>query len=159
MLPPKPTWKAYHRLQEIEATGPNSQNAFVAMSFAPEQTAIWTDVIKPAIEDAGYTPVRVDKYEHTNRIDDEIITQIRRCRFLVADFTGQRTGVYYEAGFAHGLGRRVFCICHEDDKDKLCFDTRQFNHILYTNPGKARTDLAYRIEALEGEGELKLKSA
>lgn len=44
--------------------------------------------------------------EHSNKIDDEIIGEIRRSAFIVADFTGHRGGVYFEAGFAMGLGYR-----------------------------------------------------
>lgn len=36
--------------------------------------------------------------EHANKIDDEIIAEIRRSAFLVADFTGQRQNVYFETG-------------------------------------------------------------
>ena len=68
-------------------------------------------VLNCGIEDAGYEAVRIDEKEHTNKIDDEIIAEIRRSRFVVADFTqgkdGARGGVYYEAGFAHGLGIEV----------------------------------------------------
>ena len=60
------------------------------------------------ILEAGYDPVRIDHIEHINRIDDEIIAQINASRFVVADFTGHRGGVYFEAGYALGLGLPVF---------------------------------------------------
>jgi hypothetical protein len=155
VIPARSTWKAYERLQQIQASGENSQNGFVAMSFQVSQNQVWLDVMEPGISDAGYKPVRVDKYEHSNRIDDEIIAQIRRCRFLVADFTLQRNGVYFEAGLAQGLGRNMIFLCHESDKKNLHFDTRQFNHIFYDDLTKARAALTHRIVALEGEGSLK----
>ncbi len=71
---------------------------------------------------------------------------------MVADFTGQRNGVYFEAGFAYGLGRKVIWMCHEADKDTLHFDTRQFNHIMYTDLEQARRQLTDRIVALEDQG-------
>lgn len=151
-LPPAPTWKAYQRLEELQASGCTSNRAFVAMSFAPAQDEVWRKVIQPAIWDAGYNPIRVDKEQHSERIDDFIIAQIRRCKFLVADFTGQRNGVYFEAGFAYGLGRKVIWMCHEADKDTLHFDTRQFNHIMYTDLEQARRQLTDRIVALEDQG-------
>lgn len=153
---PSPTWKAYERLQQIQTSGRNSQNGFVAMSFAPSQTPVLQSVMEPGITEAGYKPIRVDRYEHTNRIDDEIMAQIRRCRFLVADFTGQRNGVYFEAGFAQGLGRNVIWMCHESDKENLHFDTRQYNHIFYNDDlAKAKAALTNRIVAREGEGSLR----
>jgi nucleoside 2-deoxyribosyltransferase len=155
LMPSQPTWKAYERLQQIQASGKNSQFGFVAMSFQPDQNVVWQTVMEPGIQDAGYKPIRVDKYEHSNRIDDEIIAQVRRSRFLVADFTLQRNGVYFEAGFAQGLGRTVIFMCRESDKQNLHFDTRQYNHIFYEDLEKARAALTHRIVALEGQGPLK----
>jgi hypothetical protein len=77
------------------------------------------------VQAAGYTPVIVNAVEHVNKIDDEIISQIRNARFLVADFTGHRGGVYFEAGFALGLGLPVFWTCKKDHLDHLHFDVRQ----------------------------------
>jgi hypothetical protein len=48
---------------------------------------------------------------------------------MVADFTGQLAGVYYEAGFAMGLGRTVIWCCRKDEIGKLHFDTNHKNHI------------------------------
>lgn len=152
--PFSPTWKAYVRLQEIQSSGRSSEIGFVAMSFADEFLPVWNQVIKPGINDAGYREFRVDQKEHNNRIDDEIIANIRRCRFLVADFTGQRNGVYFEAGMALGLGRNVIWMCSEDDRHNLHFDTRQFNHILYSDFEQAKRALTNRIVALEGQGRL-----
>jgi hypothetical protein len=111
----------------------------------------WMRVIKPGIEKAGYRPFRLDQTEHDRRIDDEIIAGIRRCRFLVADFTKQRNGVYFEAGMALGLGRHGIWMCRHAEKDLLHSDTRQFNHILYDDFEEARKALTNRIVALEGQ--------
>ena len=75
---------------------------------------------------------------------------------MVADFTqgktGARGGVYYEAGFAHGLGIPVIFTCRNESLDKVHFDTRQYNHIVWTDPAKLRTDLRNRIAAVIGDG-------
>ena len=106
--------------------------------------------------DAGYTAMRIDRKEHINKIDDEIIAEIRRSRFLVADFSqgddGARGGVYFEAGFALGLGIPVIYTCRKSDIDKLHFDTRQYNHIVWETPEDLRTALKNRILAVIGEG-------
>lgn len=151
-VPPTPTRKAFDRYSELQKTGPMSQQAFVAMAFAPEYDAVWLSVIKPGILAAGYRPFRVDQKEHADKVDDLIIAEIRRSRFLVADFSGQRGGVYFEAGFAHGLARPVIWMCRDDEKDKLHFDTRQYNHILYLDHADAQSKLRNRIVAVVGEG-------
>ena len=72
----------------------------------------------------------------------------------MADFThgedGARGGVYYEAGFAYGLGLDVIYSCRKDMVDQLHFDTRQYYHIVWETPEELRDSLAQRIEALIG---------
>jgi nucleoside 2-deoxyribosyltransferase len=87
--------------------------------------------------------VRIDKKEHSNKIDDEIIAEIRRSKFLVADFTCEkekvRGGVYFEAGFAMGLGIPVIWTCAQQSIGDLHFDTRQYNHIVWDTPKTLRS--------------------
>ena len=128
------------------------------MWFGPTIDDAWEKGIRPGIEDSGYEPIRIDKTEFNDRIDDEIIAEIRRSRFLVADFTqdgdGARGGVYYEAGFAHGLGLPVIFTCRKDviDEGLIHFDTRQYNHIVWTTPEELRKRLAERVAATIGDG-------
>src|ERR1700747_784825 len=85
--------------------------------------------IEPAVRDAAYRPIRVDRTEHVNRMDDEIIGRIKASRFMVADFTGHRQGVYFEAGMMLGLGRTVIWTCKDEELAASHFDTRQYNFI------------------------------
>ena len=144
------------RLAELEATYIPSSNAFIAMWFDDTMREACDHGITPAVRDAGYKPVRIDRKEHVNKIDDEIVAEIRRSRFVVADFThgdtGARGGVYYEAGFAHGLGIPVIFSCHKDRLNEVHFDTRQYNHIVWETPEELRKQLAKRIAAVLGDG-------
>jgi hypothetical protein len=94
--------RGFQRLMEIQKSGRTSAFAFVAMWFAPSMDDVYNNAIEPAIREAGYKPIRVDREEHVNRIDDEIIGRIKASRFIVADFTGHRHGVYFEAGMMLG---------------------------------------------------------
>ncbi len=87
-----------------------------------------------------------------NRIDDEIIGRIRASRFIVADFTGHRQGVYFEAGMMLGLGRTVIWMCKDEELKASHFDTRQYNFINYKSVDEARKRLYDRIMAIEGAG-------
>jgi hypothetical protein len=149
----------YARLAELDGINSGSKQAFVAMWFDDTMKAAYDDGIGPAIREAGYEPMRIDRKDHNNKIDDEIIAEIRRSRFLVADFTqgdaGARGGVYYEAGFAHGLNLPVIFTCRADAIGKVHFDTRQYNHITWENPKELKERLAKRISATLGDGPLK----
>lgn len=67
-------------------------------------------------------------------------------------FTEARGGVYYEAGFAHGLGIEVIFTCKENALENVHFDTRQHNHIVWKKPEELRQGLAKRISARIGDG-------
>ncbi len=153
------TVAGYTRLAELERAATVSSQAFVAMWFDESLQDAWTKGIKPAIENAGYSPIRIDNQEYIGRIDDEIIAEIRRSRFIVADFTqgedGARGGVYYEAGFAHGLDIPVVFTCNKDSIDDVHFDTSYYNHILWRSPEELRDRLENRIAAVIGDGPLK----
>ena len=153
------TVAGYSRLAELERAATVSSQAFVAMWFDESLQDAWTNGIKPAIENAGYSPIRIDNQEYIGRIDDEIIAEIRRSRFIVADFTqgedGARGGVYYEAGFAHGLDIPVVFTCNKDSIDDVHFDTSHYNHILWRSPEELRDRLENRIAAVIGDGPLK----
>jgi hypothetical protein len=128
-----------------------SGRCFIAMSFDPSLDQAFANGIRPAIDDdLGYEVVRVDKIHHNEKICDKILAEIRRAQFLVADVTKQRQGVYFEAGFAMALGRPVIWSCKQNDFPNVHFDTRQYNHIVWDNPGDLRDKLRERVLASIG---------
>jgi nucleoside 2-deoxyribosyltransferase len=131
-----------------------SDQVFVAMSFDPAMRQVYDEGLYVGIRNACYKPFRVDRHDHANRIDDEIMAQIRRSRFVVADFTGQKHGVYFEAGFAVGLDRPVIWSCKKDDIRNLHFDVRQYNCIDWSEIPELADRLQARIEAMLGAGPL-----
>ena len=151
------TIDGYSRIGDLE-TKIDSAQAFVAMWFSDETKTVYEEGIEPAIEDAGYKSVRIDLKPDANKLDDEIIGEIRRSLFLVSDMThgkcGARGSVYYEAGFAYGLGKPVIYTCRKDMIKKIHFDTRQYAHILWEEEklGEFRKQLCARILARIGEG-------
>lgn len=152
--------KGFERMESLESRGAPTTQAFVAMWFDPSMDEAYKSGVAPAIEDTGYQPLRVDQKEHSNKIDDEIIAEIRRSRFVIADFTCDlaayhdrtvavsRGGVYYEAGFAQGLGIPVIWTCRANCIDYVHFDTRQYNHIVWETPVELREKLNNRIRAV-----------
>ncbi len=150
------TVEGYARVSELENSYIASSRAFVAMWFDRSMRDTWIHGFDPAIREAGYEPVRIDKKEHVNKIDDEIVAEIRRSCFVVADFThgsaGARGGVYYEAGLAHGLNIPVIFSCREDVLQEVHFDTRQYNHLVWKTAEELRGKLVNRISAVIGDG-------
>ena len=126
--------------------------AFVAMSFSDDLKPIWEGPIKNAITKAGYKPYRVDAEPHINLIDVQIISAIKDSRFVVADFTHQNLGVYFETGYAQGMGLPVIRCVREDDFDKLHFDKNHYNFIKWKTPDDLENQLYDFICAIIGKG-------
>ena len=103
----------------------------------------------PAIDAAGFDPFVIRDGEFLGKICDRIVAEIRRSRFLVADVTGGRLAVAFEAGFAMGLGLPVIWTCREDAGDMISnnFDVRQYNHIVWKDHDDLKERLLRRIQA------------
>ena len=138
--------------EALGATQSNSVRGFVAMSFDDSIRDAWTNGFDPAIRTAGFIPIRIDTKDYVGGISDEIISEIRRSSFVVADYTGQRNGVYFEAGFALGMGITVIPTCRADEVNQLHFDIRHLNTLLWTTPADLADKLSKRIMAVVGTG-------
>jgi nucleoside 2-deoxyribosyltransferase len=144
------TLQGWYRIEELRAVGEASNQAFVAMWFNSALDPAWKDGIHPALLEAGYFPVRIDLVDHNDKIDDRILVEIRRSGLIVADFTGNRGGVYFEAGFALGLGLPVIWCVREDEINNVHFDTRQYNHVTWNTPAELKEKLYNRVVASLG---------
>ena len=132
----------------------DSKRVFVAMPFNKSFDAVYYKAIKPAIEECGYKPVRIDLKHDVNKIADEIISEIKRSRFVIADMTpdpdtGVRGSVYFEAGFAMGQKIDVIFLCKKNYIKDIHFDTRQYYHIEYEDSkmNDLKKNLVHRINA------------
>lgn len=142
------TGRGWERAAQLLDRPETSKAAFVAMKFNEEMLPLWRSAFAPAIERAGFTPRLANDPQHNEQIDAHIITELKQCRFVIADVTFAAAGVYFEAGYALGMGRSVIWTCRRDrHKIDMHFDTRQYNHILWDTPDDLREELYYRIVA------------
>lgn len=130
----------------------NSNKIFMAFHFTEKMKKEFELTIQRAVNDASegkLEAVRVSSSttDHDAKIDDELIGMIKSSKAVIADFTGNRTAVYYEAGFAMGLGIPVIWTCKKDDVDNLSFDTRQYPHIIWENEEDLYTQVVNRLKA------------
>jgi len=141
-------------LEQHERHIEDRTQAFVAMSFADDLKSIWQGPIFNAITKAGYKPYRVDAEPHSDRIDVKIMAEIKNSRFVVADVTEHKLGVYFEAGYALGLGLPVIWCVRKDHLEKAHFDTRQYNHITWETLEDLEDQLFNFICAIIGKGKV-----
>ena len=147
------TYKGWNHVLGTSATSAEHGRVFVAMWFHAEMESAYKDGIEPALRSAGYEPVCMNAVFHNDDINFTILAEIRRAQLIVADITGARGGVYFEAGFAKALGREVFFTCREDrfNLDKH-FDTEHFQHTKWGNPAELQAKLREKVLALKGSG-------
>ncbi|MDA8137364.1 MAG: hypothetical protein M0036_01820 [Desulfobacteraceae bacterium] len=138
-------------LDEHSNQSPISDQTFVAMSFSNEMSSVWLNAIKPSIESAGYNAYRVDSTPHSDRIDIKIMAEIKNSKFLIADVTEQKQGVYFEAGYALGLSIPVIWTCRKNDFKNVHFDTKQYNHIRWEDETDLKKQLFNFISVIIGK--------
>jgi nucleoside 2-deoxyribosyltransferase len=74
---------------------------FIAMAFDREDTdKIYDRAMQPCLKSLSIKPIRIDREEHNDDIDDKIIEELEKASFVIADLTYARPSVYFEAGYA-----------------------------------------------------------
>jgi hypothetical protein len=125
----------------------DSKLAFMAMKFAPDLKDFYS-VVKLAVAETGFNLFRLDDDEavRAGSIDERLKVSIKTSRFLVADLTYSNQGVYWEAGYAEGLNRKVILTCREDWFKDVHFD-KNHDLIIKWTPGTLEEDLK-RLKAV-----------
>ncbi len=134
--------------QKINGSNTENIDCFIAMAF-DEKTKLIREVIKRAISSTGYKPIIIDEVHlpSDKTIPSGIMEGIKRAKFVIADFTFHKNGVYFESGIAIGAGKPVIYLCEEKEFEKAHFDTKQLQHIIY----KTHEELKSRLKIKIGE--------
>ena len=84
------------------------KQVFVVMQFDDKNLeSAYRGVIKPQVEEIGYKCLRIDEVQDSGQITDQILEAIACSELVLCDLSGERPNCYYEAGFAHALGRTL----------------------------------------------------
>jgi hypothetical protein len=112
------------------------------MPFNSRFDGIWQYIIRPTFEERGLQCLRADDIFKPGSILDDILRSIKESDLIIADLTEQNANVYYELGYAHGLGKVVALITR--DLSTLPFDLKQQRVVVYedTSSGAARLKIA-----------------
>jgi len=106
---------------------------FVACALGDDEIEqLYGEALAPACRAQGYEPVRVDMSEPPQTITELMMEAITEAACVLADLTHARPSVYFEAGYAHGLGVPLLLTCREDhhrgssDDARIHFDLEQY---------------------------------
>ena len=124
---------------------------FVIMKFADKHLdSAYAGVIKPLGEEFRYKVLRVDEIRDSGQIAAQVLENISRSELVLAELSGERPNCYYEAGYAHTLGRQlIFCIRQSED---VHFDLAGYRFIRWETEGDLRRMLREHLESYTSKG-------
>ena len=121
-----------------------SRRVLVIMSYAgrPELEDAY-DSFEQVTTALGYRCTRVTQANAGERILPDILDRIRRAAFTIVDLTDLRPNVFYELGYADGLGKKV--VVTAKDGTELPFDVKDIPAIMWNGQKQLKEDLRARI--------------
>ncbi len=130
-----------------KAFAPHQNQVFVIMKFGDKHLdSAYGGVIKPVIAEFGMKALRIDEVQDSGRITEQALERIATSRFVLADLSGERPNCYYEAGFAHALGKTLIFTIRKDDP--IHFDLADYRFIRWETEAELRAALRERLRAL-----------
>jgi len=80
---------------------------FVMMPFTEPYDRVYRELIVPAVEDVGLSPLRADEIPSAGFVMEQIRAAIQQSRLCIADVTYNNPNVLYEVGFAQATRKPV----------------------------------------------------
>ena len=118
---------------------------FVIMKFGDDELDSAYDGIKDIGKEFGFSVTRVDEIQDSGNISEQMLENISQSELILAELTGARPNCYYEAGFAHALGKDlIFCI---RKGESIHFDLAGYRFIEWTTEADLRKKLRARLDA------------
>lgn len=127
----------------------NIQKGYVFIAMPIGTSSPFDDVldsIKEACDRCGLTAERVDEAQVNERITDRILESIQKAEYVVVDLTESRPNVFYEAGYAQGIGKVPVYVARKGTK--LEFDLKDYPVIFYESYRELKQCLETRLRAL-----------
>lgn len=121
---------------------------FIAMPMDPSDHALIDvlDALKEAALRCGLRAERIDEPETNERITDRILQSIQKAEHVIVDLTYSRPNVFFEAGYAHALGKIPIYVAKEGTK--LEFDLKDYPVLFFKNLRELKEAVEKRIKGL-----------
>ena len=122
---------------------------FVIMPFRGQEMADAYAAIKDECKKLKLRANRVDENTGSGLVIREITDLIERCEFIICDLTGERPNVYYELGYAHGVGNEAMeILLIAKEGTALHFDIAPLRVQYYSSSEHLRTIISSNLKAM-----------
>jgi TIR domain len=130
-----------------------TRQVFVVMKIAdPNLDSTYKVAIKPAVEESGFIPLRIDEVQNADPITSQILSEIRKSGVILIDLTGRSPNCYYETGYAHALEKEIILCIKEGEK--IDFDLSVHKFIIWKTDAELKEALRTRLSAIKLKVEL-----
>jgi hypothetical protein len=116
---------------------------FVITSFKEEEVVF--EGIAAAATATGLVAKRVKDVIGDYRITDKVLDMTQGVRLILCDLTFERPNVYFELGYARGIGKTVITIARLGTE--LHFDVKDWTCIFYGDSRQLDRELKERFES------------
>ncbi|CAN2042723.1 Nucleoside 2-deoxyribosyltransferase [Candidatus Magnetomoraceae bacterium gMMP-15] len=125
-----------------------TKSVFVVMSFneTSQYKDLYTSIQRVCME-YDYDAKRVDDSNSFKRIIPEIILQIRQSAFVIADVTELKPNVFYELGFADGIGKKIILTAKEGTE--VPFNINDFPILYWDSFADFEKELEERVKQID----------
>ena len=144
------TFKGIEYIESLKEKNTNSKKVFLAYKFEDNIRDSFNELSDDIHSKLEYEPIVVNQSitSHDEKIGDKIIGELKSCRFLIADLSHHSNNVYYEIGYAMGMGIPVILTCKKEFMDKLAFDISQYPVFEWSNENELKEKVIDRIKAI-----------
>ncbi len=129
--------------EKKETKEEKDNTCFVIMPFSDPDgydeghfTIVYEDIIKPAVIDSGYAPIRGDEVKQTNLIHLDLLKKIVEAPMAICDLSSRNPNVMFELGLRQAFDKPVVLI--QEKGTETIFDINPFRYIEYCNKLKYR---------------------
>jgi len=122
---------------------------FVIMPFRGQEMADAYAAIKDECKKLKLRANRVDENAGSGLVIREITDLIERSEFIICDLTHERPNVYYELGYAHGVGNEAIDILLiAKEGTVLHFDIARVRVQYYSSSEHLRASISSNLKAM-----------
>ena len=104
------------------------------------------DAVKETARNLGIHAERLAEPASNERVTDPILASIRSAEFVIVDLTYAKPDVYYEAGYAQGVGKVPIFLAREGTE--IGSDLKDYPVIFFANIRQLKLGLERRLQGL-----------